>query len=477
VSDPIWRMGVVELADAIRAGELSCHEVVRAHLERLTSINPRINAVTRCLETEALSAAAAADAAARDAGPRGAMRGVPITLKENIDLVGSPTTQGSPVLRQAMPTRDAPLVERLKQAGAIPIARTNLPDFGLRWHTDSALYGPTLNPWDEGRTPGGSSGGDAAAVATGMAPAGIGNDYGGSLRYPAQCCGVMALRPTPGRIPQASTTAPGERPIGVQLIAVQGPVARRVNDLRLLFDVMRGADPRDPWSIPDSTSGEGVVRPRRVAMVVDPGGEGIDPGIAAAVRRAGEVLASAGYEVEAREPPHLSEAFELFTALTFAEIRALVLPQVRPLASPEAIRYLELTLAARAPDDPEVYMRGLADRTRIARAWDSFALEFPLILGPVSTEPPFRVGFDLKGVEEAGSLFRSMRMVVSVSLLGLPAVTLPVAMGDRLPLGVQLIGPRYGESICLDAAEVIERACGAPTPIDPRSDREADHDG
>jgi amidase len=197
-------MGAAEIAAAVRAGDLPCREVVRAHLDRIASVNPRLNAVTRSLEEEALRAAAEADAARPEEGPGGTLRGVPITLKENIDLVGSPSTQGSPALRNALPSRDAPLVERLKRAGAIPVARTNLPDFGLRWHTDSALHGATLNPWDPDRTPGGSSGGDAAAIATGMAPAGIGNDYGGSLRYPAQCCGIAALRPTPGRIPHAS---------------------------------------------------------------------------------------------------------------------------------------------------------------------------------------------------------------------------------------------------------------------------------
>jgi len=212
-------------------------------------------------------------------------------------------------------------------------------------------------------------------------------------------------------------------------------------------------------------------------MMVDPGGIGIDRGIAAAVRRAGDALAAAGYEVEAREPPHLDEAFDLFTLLTFAEIRALILPQVRPLASPEAIRYLELTLAGRAPDDPAAYMQGLADRTRIARAWGQFALDFPLLLGPVSTEPPFAVGFDLQGAEEAGALFRSMRLVVSVSLLGLPAVVLPIATGGDRPQGVQLIGPRYGEALCLEAAEAIERSCGAPMPIDPRGLKEGEDGG
>ncbi len=463
-------MGVIELADAIRAGDLSCREVVRAHLERITSINSRLHAVTHCLENEALRLADEADVASPDGDRGGALRGVPITLKENIDLVGSASTQGSPALRGAEPSCDAPLVERLKRAGAIPIARTNLPDFGLRWHTDSALYGPTLNPWNAARTPGGSSGGDAVAVATGMAPAGIGNDYGGSLRYPAQCCGIMALRPSLGRIPQASSTLPGERPMGVQLFAVQGPMARRAGDLRLLFDVMRGADARDPWSIPDPHEEPPSPRLPRVAMTFDPGGMGVDREIAAAVRRAGNALAGAGYEVQESEPPLLEEALDLFADLTFAEIRALTLPMVRPLASPEAIRYLELTLATRPPRDPIDYMRGLGDRTRIARVWAAFALDFPLILGPVSTDPPFVVGFDIAGVEEAGALFRSMRLVISASLLGLPAIAVPVGTADGLPQSVQLIGPRFGEALCLDAAEAIERSCGTLTPIEPRGD-------
>ncbi|HYA98932.1 MAG TPA: amidase family protein, partial [Ktedonobacteraceae bacterium] len=201
----LWRMSAKELAEAIRSRQISSQEVVEAHLRRIEAVNPSVNAVTVVLGEQAIEAAKAADrvVAAGDALPP--FHGVPFTIKGNIDLAGTPTTHGLKALSSAYPSRDAPVVERLKATGAIPIGRTNLPNFAIRWHTDSELWGATVNPWDRSRTPGASSGGEAVALATGMSPLGIGNDMLGSLRWPAQCCGISALKPTLGRIPDATT--------------------------------------------------------------------------------------------------------------------------------------------------------------------------------------------------------------------------------------------------------------------------------
>lgn len=186
----LFRFGATELARRIRAREVSSVEVVRAHLERIEAVNSKLNALTVVLADEALTAAEACDRAlAEGRSPLGPLHGVPMTVKENIDLAGTATTEGIVALAQSMPASDGPHVLQLRAAGAIPIARSNMPDFGLRWHTDNALRGTTLNPWDRSRTPGGSSGGEAAALATGMTPLGNGNDLGGSLRWPSQCCG------------------------------------------------------------------------------------------------------------------------------------------------------------------------------------------------------------------------------------------------------------------------------------------------
>ena len=200
MAEALWRWSASELAVAIRNRDCSSEEVVRAHLERIDAVNPRVNAVTMILAEEALNAARRADEQVASGAEPGPLHGVPFTVKENVDVVGTPTTSGVVMLGASMPQRDAPVVAHLRAAGAIPIGRTNLPEFGLRYHTDNDLHGATRNPWDESRTPGGSSGGEAAAIATGMSPFGVGNDMAGSLRYPAQCCGIASFRPGFGRV-------------------------------------------------------------------------------------------------------------------------------------------------------------------------------------------------------------------------------------------------------------------------------------
>ena len=222
MTDELWRQTATTLARMIRAKEVSAREVVESHLARIDAVNSQVNAITVVLADSALELAATADeatAAGEDLGP---LHGVPMTIKENVDLAGSPTTSGVPALAEAVPLKDAPSIGHLKNAGAIPIGRTNLPDLGLRWHTDNDLRGATRNPWDASRTPGGSSGGEAAALATGMTPLGLGNDYGGSLRWPSQCCGTVALKPTPGRIPRHMSLLPQESALTAQLYAVDG---------------------------------------------------------------------------------------------------------------------------------------------------------------------------------------------------------------------------------------------------------------
>src|SRR3989440_1990463 len=222
----LWELGALELGTSIRNGTVSSREVVEAHLARIDAVNPALNAITVTLDDDAIAAADAADATIARDERTGPFHGVPFTVKETIDLAGSPTTHGVTALADMIPPLDAPAVDHLRAAGAIPFARTNLPDLGLRWHTDNALRGVTLNPWDLSRTPGGSSGGEAAALATGMTPLGIRSDLGGSLRWPSACCGTTAVRPTLGRIPAATSLEPADAPLTMQLMGGQGPRAR-----------------------------------------------------------------------------------------------------------------------------------------------------------------------------------------------------------------------------------------------------------
>lgn len=463
----LWGLGASELAAAIRDRRISSREAVQAHLDRIAAVNPRVNAVTAVLAEQALPEADAADRRLAAGEPVGVLHGVPLTVKANVDLAGSPTTYGVPAMASALPPLDAPHVAHLRAAGAIPIARTNLPDFALRWHSDNALHGATRNPWDASRTPGGSSGGEGAALATGMTPLGVGNDLGGSLRWPAQCNGICSLKPTLGRIPQASAIEPmTDPPVSIQLMAVQGPMARRVADLGLALEVMSRPSARDPWHVPAPLAGAPVPDPVRVAVVVDPAGQGTSPQVAGGVRRAAEVLAAAGYAVEEVEPPQVALAAETWTNMLAADIRVMW-QLMSPLVSDDANRFMDAFLAMAPELDFGTYLQTYMAREALGRAWGEFQEAHPLIVAPVATEPPFPVGADLT---DAGirAIAASMRMVVAVNLLGLPAVAVPTGVDQGLPQAVQVIGPRFREDLCLAAAGAIEDACGVLAPIDPR---------
>jgi amidase len=381
----LWRLSAVELAAAIRSRQASSREVIEAHLRRIETVNPDINAVTVLLADQALEAARAADRVVAAGGDLPSLLGVPFTVKGNIDLAGTPTTQGLKMWAEAFPARDAPAVERLRAAGAIPIGRTNLASMGVRWHCVSELWGATINPWDRSRTPGASSGGDAAALATGMTPLGVGNDGLGSVRWPAQCCGITALKLTLGRIPRATSIEPADEPIGAQLMIVEGPMARRVADLRAAFAVMAGPTWRDPWSVPAPLRGPKSAGPVRVALVVDPAGQGTAEPVQDGVRKAAGALHASGYDVEEVEPPSIAAAAEAALAmLNTPELRATLPPL--PMLPTDTQRFLSAFYAAAGDPDPAATIRGFVTRQSVLRAY---------------TDIPFEAGTDLDDGRES----------------------------------------------------------------------------
>jgi amidase len=457
-------MGASELAIAIRQGQVSSREVLEAHLERIADINPRVNAVTRVLAAEARASADEADHAIRRGRAGGALHGVPVTVKVNVDVGGSPTDDGMPAFAETVPASDAPVIARLRAAGAIPFARTNMPDLGLRWHTESSLHGATVNPWNHELTPGGSSGGESVAVATGMSPLGIGNDIGGSVRWPSQCCGTSALRPTHGRLPHYGSTLPIEIPPSFQLFLTDGPIARHVRDLRLALAVCGGRSPCDPWSV---TSVErSTASPLRVAYTVDPAAQGCDPSVADGVHRAVEILREQGCAVEEAEPASISEAHDLWGSLLASETRLAVAPVVGSLLSSDATTVVLHLISNFGELDHPGYLAALAHRTRVAREWEMFFERFDVLLGPVSCAPPFRVGDDLTA-DGMTRILRAIRLVTSCNLLGLPAAVVPVGTAGGLPQCVQVIGGRFGDETCLAAAQIIEDGSPSIVPIDP----------
>jgi len=459
----ILTFGAVQAARRLRAGEFSSTELVRALLDRIEMVNPMVNAVREVLAEPALRAARDADHRLATGHPVGPLDGVPITVKDNVDVAGSATTQGVAALAGAVAPADAPSVAHLRRAGAIPVARTNMPDFALRWHTDSGLAGPTLNPWDADLTPGGSSGGEAVALATGMSLLGVGNDLGGSLRWPAQCAGTAALRPTLGRIPDASSLDPDGKPLALRLLDVPGPMARRVEDLRLAFGVMAAPDPRDPWHCPVPPGYLPEV-PRRVHVLDDLGGVEMDASVREALRRAAAALEGHGYQLCDGPPPGVVEAAAAWARLMAFGVRP-VWPGLARLASTGGLRFMELMFELVPPGGPGELAELLTTRGRLARAWAEYQRATPLVLAPIYAGRAFRAGADLA---EAGPIVDRLRATLVVNFLGLPAVAVPVGLVDGLPRGVQLIGPRFGEELCLRAAEAVEVTAGPITPIDPR---------
>ncbi len=461
----ICRLGALEQAGAICRGELSSREVIEAHLARIEEVNPRVNALHAVLTDAALAEADTADRRLAGGEEVGPLHGVPVSIKENIDVAGTATTCGVAALAEKVSSTDAPLVTNLRAAGAIPISRGNMPDFAMRWHTSSDVMGATLNPWDAARTPGGSSGGEAVALATGMAPLGVGNDIGGSLRFPSQCVGTAALRPSHGRIPDTTAIIPDDGPPSFQLFNSQGPMARRMEDVRAAFAAMIAPNPTDPWHIPAPLYLGPPAEPIEVSLAIP---DDTDPGIDAGVRRAAAVLEAAGYRVQEAMPPQLDRAAELYIEILHEDVRV-VWPEWEALASETARRSTNVDLVATEPLDLTGYALRWQERRTLARAWSLFQAQAPLILAPIYTQPPFGPDDDIDDSRPGVGIYYGMRLVVAVNLFSLPSAAVPVGLDhDGMPLGVQIIGPRFREDMCLDAAAAIEAELGTVTPIEPR---------
>jgi len=461
----LWQLSAGEMAAAIRNGDTSSREVLTAILDRVDTVNPTLNAIVRRLDDEAYAAADAADAAIARGEPVPPLHGVPCTVKENIDLAGTPTTQGVNALAEAIAPIDAPVVARMRAAGAIPFARTNLPDLGLRVHTDSQLHGITNNPWALDRTAGGSSGGEAASLATGMSPIGLGNDIGGSLRNPAHCCGIASIKPSTGVVPSATVIPPTDPGLASQLMAVEGVMARRVADVRVGLEAVAGADPRDPFSLPvtltDAAPGERL----RIAVMTDPPGGTTDPGIAGVVRSVADRLSDAGHEVVDATPPELELVIILWAALLIGDVRS-SMDEFEDVMGEGAIALLRSFDEALPPTTPADQALLHTERARLLRAWSEFYGEHPILLCPTWCHPAFRHGADIDP-DDPTDTTETIRAVTPANFLGTPSAVVPGAVVDGLPVGVQVMGNRFTDLRCLTVAAEIEELVGTFTPIDP----------
>ncbi|KDN88148.1 amidase [Kitasatospora cheerisanensis] len=466
----MWKLSAGALAAAVRGGEVSALDVVDAHLARIDAVNPRVNAVTQLFAERAREDARRLDRR-RAAGERlGPLAGVPFSVKECIRVEGFAATFGLRRFAGMTAGADAIPVARLRAAGAVPIGHSNMPSLILSgMHTRSELYGDTLNPWDAARTPGGTSGGDGAAVATGMAALGLGDDSGGSIRIPASFCGVAALNPTAGRFAaDQRMLGPDDPGPASQVLVADGPLARTVADLRLAYECLAGPDPRDPRAVPAPLYGPPLDGPPRVAVVADPGGRGVHPTVRRAVERAAGALSDAGYDVrEVPDVPRFDEAFDAYHRLTVAEFTP-AWPVVRHLLGEGGDRFIDFAMRATPPVDAAGLIALMGTWMNIRRSWAEFLDEYPLLLGPVFTEPPVEPGLESRDQESRDRVTTAMRLCSLTSFVGAPAVAVPTGLTDGLPTGVQLVGRPFREDLCLTAAQHLETRFGTLTPVDPR---------
>lgn len=461
----LWRLSATETARFIRHGLVSSTEVVQSCLDRLHDVNPHINAVVRILDEDARRQAASADAAQRRGEELPPLHGVPVTIKVNIDQKGLPTDNGIIAHKDLIAAEDNPVVRNFRDAGAIIVGRTNVPGYSLRWFTDNALHGLTLNPWDASRTVGGSSGGAAASVAAGIVPIAHGNDIAGSVRYPAYCCGLVGLRPSYGRVPSFNSTATGSALISSALMAVQGPLTRNVADNRLAFSVMSREDIRDTRWVPPQQRAT-LRRPFRVARVTEGFGVPFHPAVKSALQDAGRALSAAGYEVEDIAPPSLLECAELWPQLAMPDVVTMLEPLIEKNGDEGIKRALALWRGTFQKYDARDALSALGTRLGLLRQWQLFLADYPLVLLPVSTELPFPVGHDVQSEEMTAAIIAAQAPMMAISVLGLPGLTVPTGTYEGIPVGVQLVAAMGQEDLCFDAAETIEAHLPMTTPLD-----------
>jgi len=461
----IWRLSATELASQIRSGEISAREAAKSALDRLNAVNPAINAVIDHRPEETLAQADAVDAALAKGEDPGTLAGVPITIKVNVDQAGFATTNGLKQQRDLVAQHNSPVVDNLCKAGAVIVGRTNTPAFSSRWFTTNLIHGETRNPRDPSITPGGSSGGAAAALTAGIGHIAHGTDIAGSVRYPAYACGVHGLRPTIGRIPAFNASSP-ERPIGPQITAVSGPLARTVGDVRLAFHAMSKRDPRDPWWVPAPL--EGPAREKRAAICLRPDGLETVKEVADAVRDAGKRLQRAGWIVEEiTEIPPFEEAADLQMKLWLSDGYDALRETAEREGDPGALAILRDQEKVARSLDLAAFSKLLTRRATLVRAWEMFFETYAVIVMPPCGELPFEWQLDLKGDASLQRVLRAQMPQIALPFIGMPGLTVSTGLVGRVPVGVQIVAGRYREDLCLLAGEAIEAGGVPPSPVDP----------
>lgn len=458
--DELIKKGAVELGQLIKKGETSSEEVVKAHLERIKKVNPEINAITISLEESALELAIKSDNASKEDKAR-PLHGVPFTIKENIDFLDSPTTNGLPFFAEEFPPKNAPIVDRMLNAGAIPIGRTNLPEMGLRLDTDNPLRGRTFNPWNKKLTPGGSSGGEAAAIATGMSPIGLGNDVGGSLRNPAYCCGISSIKATVGRIPGVHSGAMEN--IGlVAPFLTDGPMARKVEDIKTGLSILAGRHIDDPNSVDVPLEGK-MPEKFKAALVKEIDGIELPSATVKEIEDAGKILSENGWIVEEVQAPELDKVYDIWGVI-LAEGGLQLAP--KELFKSETAAYLDRYTETFSHINLSMDEK-FVERFRLRKVWSNFLNEYQVCIGPTWCNLPWQIDTDLDPKLGDDALKKSFYFIAPANGLGLPAVALATGVSDGIPTGIQIYADLFRDDLALLAAELIEKEKPCPSPINP----------
>lgn len=454
---------IAEIAAGIRGKIFSPVEVVEAHLERVAEVQPKLNAFVYLDAEGARRQARVAEAAVTRGDLLGPLHGVPVTIKSCMDVAGWPAAAGSLFRKDYSATADAPLVARLRAAGAILLGNTNTPEYLMAYETDNLLSGKTSNPWSLERSAGGSSGGEAAAIASGCSAGGVGSDGGGSVRVPAHFCGICGLKPTPGRIPATGHYPEGGGAFG--WIGVVGPMARTVADVRALIEVMAGPDAGDALSapVPVQAVTEKDVRGLRVGTLESEALGKATPETTAAVERAAKILSEQGFIVEKKSLSGLDRAIEVwwyFFGPVIADSIRKGAAGLETELSPMLREYVELATAETALTY-DGFLNACAERDKLR--WDIVRQmeDVRILLSPVSAGPAFRHGEGNWRTGEKENYRDTMRYSQWLNLAGLPGVAVPLGISpEGLPIGVQVIGRPYEEELLLAVAEAIERGSG-----------------
>ena len=464
------------IADQIRRKEWSCTEVAQAHLVRIEKLNPSLNAFVHFQPEKILDQAKRAEKEVQRGAQLGLLHGVPLSIKSSIDVTGHRCEAGSRLRKGQVADTDAPLVSRLRKAGAVILGVTNAPELLMAWETDNLLYGRTNNPWDLSRTAGGSSGGEASAIAAGLSAGGVGSDGGGSIREPAHFCGICGLKPTPGVVPSTGHYPKAGGPFA--LIGVVGPMARTVQDLSLLFSTIAGYDDGDPCATPAVVGGQFISfedvskseRPK-IAMFEDDGRTPVTGDTRAAVRHAASLLTNCGFSVDEFRPQGLDEARTIWADFFVTAGGMILEPMLdgrEQELSPIMLEFRDWA-EARPALTADSLLSSWLGRDAVREKILIQMREYPILLCPTAAIPAFRHGerqwkIDDKSVE----YLDAWSYCEWFNLLGFPAAVVPLGRSrEGLPIAVQIVGRPFQDDVVLSVAAKLEAARGPwqPPPI------------